>query len=426
METIQTLLYGFLGIWAILIVVGIIFSGCSVVKTDFSSSNYKEGMVYYYLPESLVKITSNVKVAVYYQKADSLLTGSSRVIEQKFVVTTENIADTRELLSLQYKPNALMSDKLTYKVTDKGLLESVEVTTEDKTAAIVKQLANAPEQILGIESSETRAPGTVLKLKEYSSEFFVKASDIMGREKEMPWNILITNELGKDDFALVSAAFKVKIKGDVPVEKTIMQTVTESEGNQINGILTRPLLNADLLITTKMITGTEQVSESTISIVDRRKVINVPIKRSAFVKRVNTITISEGIIKSNEITNPSSIEGFASIPIDVAKAIVSVPGQLVTFRYDNTQRLKKLEQEKGLLETELLKNEQFKLKRENEINKLLDQIKTEELTRANDASKLQFELQKQLLEAEKTQLDMLKQLEALKKEIEELKANGDG
>ena len=88
MELLKFVMYSFLVIWIFLLILGIFFTGCSVVRTDISNMNYKEGMVYYYLPQSLIKITSSVKVAVFYNTDNSTLTGGSRIIEQKFVVTT--------------------------------------------------------------------------------------------------------------------------------------------------------------------------------------------------------------------------------------------------------------------------------------------------------------------------------------------------
>lgn len=419
METVKFILYSFLVIWILLFIVGIAFTGCSVVRTDISKMNYKKGMVYYYLPQSLIKITSSVKVAVFYDTDNKTLVDGSRIIEQKFVVTTENIADTKEILALAYKPNVLMSDYLFFKVNDNGLLESVKVITDDKTAAIVDKLANAPEQILRIEPGSSRADVTLI-IKEYTSDFQIKASEIINKDRTLNWNIIIPNELGKKEYQIVKADFTVRIKGHNPEIQEINQILSTSQ-SYIEGLLVRPLINADLTISTDLLTGQKQVSEMTVEIIDHKRLINIPIRRTAFAKRDNNIIIQEGVIKSNEITNPSSVDGFVSIPINIAKAIVSIPGQLITFKYDNTVRLKGLEDQKKLLESQLLENEKFQLNRENEINKVLDQIKTEELTRANELNILTFKLQQQLMDAEKNQLKMSNELEELKKEIAKLK-----
>ena len=392
MELLKFVMYSFLVIWIFLLILGIFFTGCSVVRTDISNMNYKEGMVYYYLPQSLIKITSSVKVAVFYNTDNSTLTGGSRIIEQKFVVTTENIADTKQIFSLKYKPNVLMSDYLMYNVNDKGLLDTVKVTTDDKTASIVNKLANAPEQIFRTDASSERAPTVTIKIKEYTSDFFVKPSEVLNEGKTLKWNLVILNELGKEEFKTVIADFTVSIKEDDLEIKEVNQIATLPK-SYVKGLLVRPLLNTVLEISTKVLTGHEQVTELPIGIIDQKRLINVPIRRTAFAKRENTIIIQEGVVKSNEINNPSSVEGFVSIPINIAKAIVSIPAQLITFKIDNTVRLKSLEDQKSLLESKLLENEKFQLSRQNEIDKLLNEIKIEELTRAKEFDNFRKEIE---------------------------------
>jgi len=121
------------------------------------------------------------------------------------------------------------------------------------------------------------------------------------------------------------------------------------------------------------------------------------VKRTAFVKRTNKIGIQDGIILSNEITKPSSVEGFISIPINIAKAIVSIPSELVQFKFDNTKKIGELE--KAQLE-----------------------IEKTNLSNSIELQKSKLELQTTLLEAEKKQLiNAQKELDEIKKQLEELK-----
>jgi hypothetical protein len=71
----------------------------------------------------------------------------------------ESIADTKDLLSLNYKPNALMSDDIKYAVNAKGLLETVNITTEDKNSRYISKLAEAPQVILGTSTGANEAAG---------------------------------------------------------------------------------------------------------------------------------------------------------------------------------------------------------------------------------------------------------------------------
>ncbi|WP_379091465.1 hypothetical protein [Pedobacter sp. UC225_65] len=148
-------IYTGIGLMMIVLITGLL-SGCAVVKTDYSSQSKKNATVYYYLPESLVKIRASVKVAVVYNADDSTLNESSKVIEQSFETSTEMIADTKDLLSLNYRPNALMADDIKYAVNAKGLLETVNITTEDRTAAIISKLAEAPGSYLAPQPEQQK------------------------------------------------------------------------------------------------------------------------------------------------------------------------------------------------------------------------------------------------------------------------------
>lgn len=131
--------------------------------------------------------------------------------------------------------------------------------------------------------------------------------------------------------------------------------------------------------------------------------IIVPITRSAFVKKVNKISIVDGIITSNAISKPSSIEGLASIPIDIAKAVVSIPAQLLSVKIDNTKNATELQVEKLKLEQSTLANQTYILGKGQELEKA------------------KIEPEKSLLTAEKEKLAVQKELETTKAELEALK-----
>lgn len=148
----------------------------------------------------------------------------------------------------------------------------------------------------------------------------------------------------------------------------------------------------------------------------------IPVKRAAFAKKVSKLSIKDGVILSNEIIKPSSVEGFFSIPVDIAKALVSIPGQIVTFRHDNTKRLNQLEVEKLKYEKSLLDSQKFSLGKEQELENLKLEIQKTEATNSVEMDKLKYQLEKSILEAEKDKAQTIKELEVLRKEIEKLRA----
>jgi hypothetical protein len=399
-------IYLIAGLIIVLLFTGLL-SSCTVVKTNYSTDAKKSATVYYYLPESILKIKTTVKVAVYYNLDDSKLNGSCKVVEQSFVATTQMIADTKNLLSLNYKPNALMADDIKYGVNSMGLLETVNITTEDRTADIISKLTEAPKVILSLSGGAPKTPNIIAKIKEYTADFELKASFVSSEPYIISWPIIITNELGKDDFITVPADFQISSKDISAISPSLIKLITGDENSktiETEGIITRPLKNVELNIKSAY-EGFNPSLPTNVVIADNSKLIIIPINRTAFVKRVNKIGIQNGIIISNEINKPSSVEGFISIPINIAKAIISIPAQLVQFRFDNTKSLDTLEKAKLSYEKSILDSQKFSLTKEQEIEKL------------------KLEMQKSLLEAGTNKLKVQKDLDALKKEVEELKKN---
>ena len=157
-----------------------------------------------------------------------------------------------------------------------------------------------------------------------------------------------------------------------------------------------------------------------ITVIDNTKIVNIPVKRTAFGKRTNDIKIQDGLIIDNHIVNPSSAEGFVSIPIDIAKAIVSIPAQIIKVKIDNTTKLKDLEDKNLQLEKAILDSQLFEENQENKIDNELLKIKLDKLTRASNELKI-IDVETKLAEAEKNGAEKQKLLEEAYKLIEELR-----
>ena len=415
-----------IGIFLIILLLGI-FSSDVVVKTNFSTDHKKDATVFYFLPQSLIKIKAAAKVAVVYN-ADKTLTDHSKIVEQTFVLTSEMIADTDNLLSLNYIPNPLMSDDIKYAVNAKGLLETVNITTEDRTNAITIKLAEAPKAILNtpnVTDREMLQAANIVKIKDFSAEFLLKASLLLHDPVSIKWNLLLLNDLGIDENPKnLSADFSIKTTNIVKHSVELSSLITgdkNSTNKEIDGILTRPMKYISVELSTNLTGRNEdKLLPLNILVADIDKLIVVPVKRTAFVKRINKIGIQDGIIISNEITNPSSVEGFISIPINIAKAIISIPGQLLQFRFDNTKKSEQFEKEKLAYQQSLLATQKFDMTKEQELGKIKLEMQKTDLTNQTALQKLKLELETGILEAEKKQSAAQVALDDINKKLQAL------
>lgn len=378
----------------------------AVIKTDFAPDAVKMAMLYYYLPETVLKIKTTVKVEVHYDSENNKIVAPSKIIERHFEITKEIIADTKEPLMLNYCPNMFMSDNIKYGVNEKGLLENVSITTEDRSSDIISKLTAVPQKMLSkvVESGETGTqggsvdlkrdllaePGTFTKIKEFTAEFVVKAWSLA---EKIEWQIQIENEFDNSNYEVFNAGFNINssdIRETAPSLQDLVNKVCPgSNTTSVKGILTHPLKTIELKFATDTKLGF-------FTVVDKSKLIIVPVKRAAFVKQVNNIGIQNGLLLSNEIVRPSSMEGLISIPINILKAIVSIPGQIVQLKINNTNKQKELEEAKLNYEKMLLATQALAKTKEQFIEKFKQEIQESILSNHKEIEKLISELKNSL------------------------------
>lgn len=393
----------------------------TVVITSYSTEKLRNATIYYYLPENILKIKSTAKIAVTYESEDTALISKLELIEQTFDAKTEIIADTSHLLALNYCPNILMADEIKYAVNHKGLLETINVTTEDRLAHIISKLTNAKETTENSFLGQTEKhviynvrnnKKTITKILEFTRDFEIKTISVNAAENLIEWRICIANEFGVESPKFITAHFNISsddAQSNLVPLPNIINASSCKDDFSIPGILTRPLVNKKLLLKTKGEYNSKDVSIDII-IADTNRIINIPITRSPFVKKSNTITIVDGLVISNEIVHPSIVEGFVSIPVNVAKALISIPAQLIQLKIDNTKRESEFEKARFSLQSSINENRKASLEQKAELEDL------KENNQVNEKGKKD--------ELEKIKLDLQKSIDKISSDLENLKTDG--
>lgn len=352
----------------LLTIFSIIFSACTVVKTNYSEviNQKNKNILFYYLPETLLKINAKITVDTYYLE-DKLI--GAATTGRQYTFTSETIADTRNLLVLEYCNNGLFSDDLLFNVNEKGLLSNFKIETDDKTSTIIETLSKAIQDFKPLTVSTTKNDTSKINIepKEYNLEYIIKASEINKKDINIPFKVNVIDKNDPSHNIQIDESYSIKTPDEVSVPYDYNKLESESSSEKlVDGIITRPIKNLKIIITTSNKTEIPNY----IQIADVSKILVLPITRTAFAKTTNEMTISNGIINSNKITRPSPINGFVQIPINIAKAVVSIPAQLIQIRINNNTNEKNLlKSEKEKLEYELnTKNELMK------INKKLDSL----------------------------------------------------
>jgi hypothetical protein len=112
--------------------------------------------------------------------------------------------------------------------------------------------------------------------------------------------------------------------------------------------------------------GRAVIEERILLLPDHSPKICMPIERAAFVKKVTNLTFDRGILTEVHIGKPSEALGFMDIPVSIAKAIASVPAELIQLKINYSNKEKDLvDARKAELEAKQALLEYLKKQRDN-------------------------------------------------------------
>jgi len=299
------------------------------------------GIQSYYLPAASLTIKANATVALIKTLDGNVINASLQNLELQATSALE--PDTSQLIMLDYRSDFFSSDDIKIVTGQNGLLKTVDTSTEDRIAKVVEQIANVPDEIVNQkklaevnlieESPEAAMPiQTITELIYFSKEFYVSALDLIGNQAACAWNIPVNAGIFIKD---VIASFSLKTEGYVLHQF--------EAGVSYNGLLTRPL--KQVAWTAMPVDANVKLSELKIiaRVPDVGKVINIPLTRFWFVKSTLMPRFTDGLLIENSVAKPSEIEGFINIPINILKALVSIPAQLLQFKILHNNRAAELE-----------------------------------------------------------------------------------
>jgi hypothetical protein len=281
----------------------------------------------YYLPTANVLISATANVSIMADSTGEIQDAQLQSMKLEHTVNYE--ADTSQLYKLNYQPSAFANDEIRINTNPSGLLENVFASTEDTIGNIVATLSEAPKAILKRESLAEVAEEAVppehitVQTKEYSNTFTIRSNQWSTGEIILPWMIYIDGMQKKP----------ITVDATCTLQFAAITARHLGSGSKVQGLLTRPLKKV-------MITANANIGQGGKSIVgiyeialpDTETLVNVPIRRSAFVKKIHTPKFQNGFLTENFINKPSEAEGAISIPVNILKAIFSIPAQLLSFR----------------------------------------------------------------------------------------------
>ncbi len=315
----------------ILVIIGLWgLAACTTVSTrnEDPASGQVNGMLYY-LPIGKITIVGEFKDLGEMKKPvpDSEKSksggdggageeGTIKIAQLVVSITPEVEADEREgVCYATPQANYLFDDEVQVTVNAKHLLNTGNVTTEDKTVQIVAELVSDVADVTKGFSKPT--PPTINRLP-----FHYSFHPSNRGERERVQQELADRNIG----------FTVE---GVPTSDGKTEVVTGKNLKQLDkeGLLFRPAMSYRVRLTfysadpsgkrdrVALLDNTQQ-----FILPDVHRLYEMSYPRVAFVKRIKNVSFSEGMLTDYHQTTPSPIYGFLGIPKAIIKAVVPIPG----------------------------------------------------------------------------------------------------
>lgn len=263
------------------------------------------------------------------------------VKECEFTLETVYAPDINNLYFVEYNPSAFSNDKnVKIAIGSSGFLTSIETQTQDKTSEILAKVFELGKTIVLRSPSGPRAaapegakPPPPCRMDVTIDPFTIAANAKQGIvERLKAWHPSIT------DFGVELA--------NGSRSPANWQT---AQRDHVDGIVHRPALPYLFRLTTD--DPLANLAPQFVYLPNEAPMFTIDIKRRAFVENKHSLTFTNGMLTEIAWTKPSEALGFVNIPLDIAKAIVAIPGELLSVKVNSaTSETNLLNAQRNLLE----------------------------------------------------------------------------
>jgi hypothetical protein len=241
-------------------------------------------------------------------------------------VSTEYVPDPSKRFVVRYTPNLMSDDEVQVTVGKDSLLDAVEVKTFDRSVDVAKKLIEIGKNVARIMAQA----GDVEKSA-------VPKATIIYEASFDPLNPRDLAKINKDLQHVYGAGnhnFSVSVIGRGGMTKSggyEDHRPADLEGG-FSGIAFRAAGAYDLVL--KCDNAVQMVK--TVILPNESETSYLPVTRSAFIERVHSLDFESGMLVKASLKKPSEILAAVEIPLEISKAILSLPGEIVG---DNVSKL---------------------------------------------------------------------------------------
>lgn len=278
-----------------ILAVGLLFAaGCSLLTSDHLPQGSPSGTTtaaYYFLPKAMLHVQLKKAGDAYQLK----------------YLDPEIVPDNSRLYRFDYHASALSEDTLNVQIGPNGLLKKIDSSTEDKSGQIILKLAEIAKEAA---KAAIAFPGGV---GAGEADFIFSPEDVQQ----------------------INQRIKVIAPGgpQMVIDPPVLSQSSSIETDHRDGVCFRPKLAHTLTF----FDGGVPVETHTLLMPNGAPILELPIKRAAFVKKITNVTFEDGILTEVHLEKPSEGLACMEIPLAIAKDIASLPAELIQLKinYNN-------------------------------------------------------------------------------------------
>lgn len=290
----------------------------------------------------------------------------------KFTVTVgkpEYIADGSKQYFLEYLEEAFSDDEFSLKVGANGLLQSTDSKSTDRTGDVIRKFAELASQVakFGVTTAlpgrrAIAGPREKCNLPSFAIERLVPIHP--STPSTISVSLDSTTSVGNISVEVVESSKPAEY--DLKTKEGTRDYLPKIERTYHHGVVF-PVVQP---VTANIVFNPNDAAKACNATTEQRSlyamapngdIFRADVSRAALVTKHVALTVEDGVLTAIKVEKPSEALAFVSLPVDVLKTLVAIPGELLTLKVKHLQdegSLTKAEAELLKQQVELMKAQQ--------------------------------------------------------------------
>lgn len=280
-----------------------------------------------------------IQIAALIQK--EVQAGKGELTENIGLKLLDPVGDPNAVYIARIHTSTRRHDSFKIGVSESGLLQTVDATSDDKSLDIVMnfaELVRLDQGLLDSSNKEFTVESIPIKKAPYKRVLVTDLADHKGIKKvndildskQFDFNIHSFFQNSIDESTADHRKLPLKAE-DAKPEMTEPETAESAKGLFYR---TRTSLAVEIREKTTQATKAFAV----YNIPNKERTAFLPINSSLFVKTTHKLEFSNGMLKTHDFDKPSELAAFFGFIPNIAKEILSIPTELLTFEINKTKQ----------------------------------------------------------------------------------------